>query len=135
MFKKALNNTSLILFALISCSSTGVSGTESAEAKTVGKPNIVLILADDMSWFDVGAYHRQFDYVPNNAITPNIDRVASEGMLFTRSFTATAMCAPTRMQLYTGLYPVRSGAYGNHTRFYDNVKSSCLLYTSEAADE
>ena len=128
MFTKGLNITSLILLALISGSSPGVSGTESAEAKTVGKPNIVLILADDMSWFDVGAYHRQFDYVPNNAITPNIDRVASEGMLFTRSFTATAMCAPTRMQLYTGLYPVRNGAYGNHTRVYDNVKSAAHYF-------
>ncbi|MBQ77656.1 MAG: sulfatase atsG [Cellvibrionales bacterium] len=128
MFKKALNITSLILLALISGSSPGVSGTESAEAKTASKPNIVLVLADDMSWFDVGAYHRQFDYVPNNAITPNIDRVASEGMLFTRSFTATAMCAPTRMQLYTGLYPVRNGAYGNHTRVYDNVKSAAHYF-------
>ena len=87
------------------------------------KPNIILVLADDMSWFDVGAYHKMFDYVPKNAITPNIDKIAEEGMLFTRAFTATAMCGVTRQQLYTGIYPVRSGAYGNHTRVKENTKS------------
>lgn len=90
---------------------------------TEKKPNIILVLADDMSWFDVGAYHRIFDYVPKNAITPNIDKIAKEGMLFTRAFTATAMCGVTRQQLYTGIYPVRSGAYGNHTRVYEGTKS------------
>lgn len=87
-------------------------------------PNIVLVLADDLSWFDVGAYHQAIDYAPKNAITPNIDKIAEEGMMFTRSFTATAMCAVTRQQLYTGIYPVRNGAYGNHTRVYDGVKSA-----------
>lgn len=91
---------------------------------TPSSPNIVLVLADDMSWFDVGAYHQAIDYAPKNAITPNIDKIAEEGMMFTRSFTATAMCAVTRQQLYTGIYPVRNGAYGNHTRVYDGVKSA-----------
>lgn len=90
---------------------------------TFKTPNIVLMLADDMSWFDVGAYHQRRDDVPKNAITPNIDKVAQQGMMFTRAFTATAMCAVTRQQLYTGLYPVRNGAFGNHTRVYDEVKS------------
>ena len=81
---------------------------------TTKSPNIVLVLADDMNWFDIGAYHRMFDYAPKNAITPNIDILAKEGMLFTQSFTATAMCSVTRQQLYTGLYPIH-GAYGNHT--------------------
>ncbi|MGB1340658.1 MAG: sulfatase-like hydrolase/transferase, partial [Cycloclasticus pugetii] len=91
---------------------------------TPSSPNIILVLADDMSWFDVGAYHQAIDYAPKNAITPNIDKIAEEGMMFTRSFTATAMCAVTRQQLYTGIYPVRNGAYGNHTRVYDGVKSA-----------
>ena len=95
--------------------------TNSSDAE---KPNIILVLADDMSWFDVGAYHKMFDYVPKNAITPNIDKIAEEGMLFTRAFTATAMCGVTRQQLYTGIYPVRSGAYGNHTRVKENTKSN-----------
>ena len=44
-------------------------------------------------------------------------------MRFTRCFTATAMCAPTRQQLYTGIFPVRNGAYPNHSRVYDGTKS------------
>jgi uncharacterized sulfatase len=46
--------------------------------------------------------------------TPHIDALARQGMRFTHTFTGTAMCAPSRQQLYTGLYPVRSGAYPNH---------------------
>ena len=91
-------------------------------------PNIILVLADDMNWFDIGAYHQLFDYTPKNAITPNIDNLASEGMLFTQSFTSTAMCGVTRQQLYTGIYPIRNGAYGNHTRVYDGVKSAAHYF-------
>ena len=71
-------------------------------------PNILILLADDLTWTDVGAYGA------NHLATPNIDRLAAEGMQFTHAFTSTAMCAPTRQQLYTGLFPVRSGAYPNH---------------------
>jgi uncharacterized sulfatase len=72
------------------------------------RPNILLVLADDQTGSDSGAYgNRQ---VP----TPSIDRLAREGMRFDAAFTSTAMCAPSRQQLYTGLYPVRSGAYPNH---------------------
>ncbi|MEE3240866.1 MAG: sulfatase [Pseudomonadota bacterium] len=118
----------ILLYLLLSAGTFTASAISSASIKPASKPNIVLILADDMNWFDVGAYHKQFDYLPKNAITPNIDKIASEGMLFSRSFTATAMCAPTRMQLYTGVYPVRNGAYGNHTRVYDDVKSAAHYF-------
>ena len=81
------------------------------------KPNILLILADDQTARDNGCYGHP------DVKTPNIDRLAAEGMRFTRAFTATAMCAPTRQQLYTGLFPVRNGAYPNHSRVYDGTKS------------
>ena len=81
------------------------------------QPNIVLVIADDQSWFDAGCY--------GNPVvkTPNIDRLAREGMRFDRAFTATAMCAPTRQQLYTGLFPVRSGAFPNHSKVKPGTKS------------
>lgn len=81
------------------------------------KPNILLFLADDMTWRDCQPYGN------NDVLTPNMSRLAGEGMCFNNMFTATAMCAPTRQQLYTGLFPVRSGAYPNHSRVYDGVKS------------
>jgi len=83
----------------------------------MSKPNIVICLGDDHSWHDIGCYGSK------DAKTPNIDRIARKGMRFTHAFTATAMCAPTRSQLYTGLYPVRNGAYPNHSFVYPNVKS------------
>ena len=81
------------------------------------RPNIMLIIGDDMTWEDCGPYGSK--QVP----TPNMARLAQEGMCFDAMFTSTAMCAPTRQQLYTGMYPVRNGAYPNHSKVYDGVKS------------
>ena len=94
-----------------------------AETADTQKPNIILFLTDDTNWFDIGPYDRLYDYTPGNAITPNLDKLASEGMMFTSAFTATAMCSPTRQQLYTGIYPVRNGAYPNHGVAYEGTKS------------
>jgi len=81
------------------------------------QPNVLLIIADDQTWHDAGCYGNEVIQ------TPNIDRLAEQGMRFTHCFTATAMCAPTRQQLYTSVFPVRNGAYPNHSRVYDGVQS------------
>ncbi len=86
-------------------------------ARAADRPNIVLFICDDMTWTDAGCYGSP------DAKTPNLDKLASEGMRFTRCFTSTAMCAPTRQQLYTGLWPVRSGAFPNHSRVHAGTKS------------
>ncbi|UPK75394.1 sulfatase-like hydrolase/transferase [Nocardioidaceae bacterium SCSIO 66511] len=65
------------------------------------KPNIVLILADDMGFSDAGCYGGDID-------TPNIDSLATRGMLFTNA-TNEARCAPSRAALLTGLHPTQSG--------------------------
>ncbi len=81
------------------------------------KPNILLFLADDLSWHDLGPYG-------NNAVeTPHLDQLAAEGMTFEYAFNSAPMCAPTRMSLYSGIHPVRNGGYPNHGRAYDWVKS------------
>jgi len=110
--------------ALTGCRATiGAAGAETRRAHGaaggpgVKKPNILLIVADDQTWCDNGCYGNP------DVKTPHIDRLASEGMRFTHCFTATAMCAPTRQQLYTGLFPVRNGAYPNHSRVYDGTRS------------
>jgi uncharacterized sulfatase len=79
------------------------------------RPNIVLVMADDLTWNACEPYGSR------DVRTPALARFAREGMCFDRMFTATAMCAPTRQQLYTGLYPVRNGAYPNHSRIHDGV--------------
>ena len=81
------------------------------------KPNFLIVIGDDMTWHDCEPYGSP------QVKTPHLTRLAQEGMCLDGMFTATAMCAPTRQQLYTGMYPVRNGAYPNHSRVYDGVKS------------
>ncbi len=101
----------------------GAAAVAAARAAAAGrppaakKPNVLLIIADDQTWRDNGCYGNP------DVKTPNIDRLAAEGMRFTHCFTATAMCAPTRQQLYTGVFPVRNGAYPNHSKVYPGTKS------------
>ncbi len=80
-------------------------------------PNIVFILADDCTNWDIACYGSV------DSKTPNIDKLASEGMKFNRCYEAAPMCSPTRHNIFTGLYPVKSGAYPNHTRANDGTKS------------
>lgn len=86
-------------------------------AASAAPPNVVIVIADDMAWNDCGAYGSK------QVRTPNIDRLAKQGMTFTQAFTATAMCSPTRQQLFTGIFPVRNGAYPNHSRVKAGTKS------------
>ncbi|WP_206365291.1 sulfatase family protein [Sphingobacterium corticibacterium] len=81
------------------------------------QPNIVLILADDCSSVDIGAYGSP------DSRTPTLDRLAKEGILFNNAYQSTPVCSPTRQNLLTGLSPFRSGAYPNHTEVRDTVKS------------
>jgi arylsulfatase len=68
------------------------------------KPNVLLILADDVGWFDVSAYHRGI----MGSSTPNIDRVAAEGAMFTDAY-AEASCTAGRAAFITGQIPLRTG--------------------------
>jgi arylsulfatase len=68
------------------------------------RPNVLLILADDVGWFDVGAYHRGM----MGGRTPHIDRVAAEGVLLTDCY-AQASCTAGRAAFITGQLPLRTG--------------------------
>ena len=87
------------------------------DAEPAPRPNVVMVLSDDHTKTDTGCYG-------STAVrTPHIDRLAREGMRFRNAFTATAMCVPSRATLYTGLYPMRHGAWPNHSRVFDGVRS------------
>jgi uncharacterized sulfatase len=81
------------------------------------KPNVVVIIADDLATNELGCYGGQ------NIATPNIDRIAREGVRFTNNFASCAMSVPIRASLYTGLYPVRHGSFRNHKNSYPNIQS------------
>lgn len=97
---KAIAWSVLLAGAVCAGSSNCAFGTESRtpEAK---KPNIVVILADDMGYSDIGAYGGE---IP----TPNIDALAAHGVRFSNFYNA-ARCSPTRASLLTGLYPHQAG--------------------------
>lgn len=86
-------------------------------AATTARPNFVIIIGDDCSYSDLNLYGGK------NAKTPNINALAKESMMFNYCFQAAPMSSPTRHCLYTGVYPVRNGAYPNHTFCYDTIAS------------
>ena len=104
-----------LLFVLFACRD-GAQVSESADEHQT-RPNIVILLGDDHTGRDIGAYGNP------DVITPNIDDLSREGINFRRAFTSTAMCSPTRHQLYTGLFPIRSGAFPNHGISYPGTRS------------
>lgn len=67
----------------------------------VPPPNVVLILADDLGWWDLGCYGSEFHQ------TPHLDRFAAQGMRFTDAYAACNCCSPTRAAILTGKYPAR----------------------------
>lgn len=77
-------------------------GEDLCARDTVPKPNIIIIYADDVGYGDIGAYGA--DLIP----TPNIDRMAKEGLLFTQAYATAATCTPSRYSLLTGEYAFRN---------------------------
>ena len=70
-------------------------------AEPPARPNVVLILADDLGWTDLACYGSDLHE------TPHLDRLAAEGMKFTQAYSACTVCSPTRASILTGKYPAR----------------------------
>lgn len=93
-------------FALLAVTMFLIAGNNKAEAQaaTAKKPNILVIMGDDVGWFNVGAYHRGI----MSGKTPNLDKLASQGMLLT-DYYAEASCTAGRANFITGEIPLRTG--------------------------
>lgn len=107
-------NTRLYLFALIlllvSCNQERIT-TDKNKSET--KPNILFIAIDDLRP-ELGCYGSEI------AITPNIDKLASQGLLFNRAYCQQAICSPSRASLMTGARPETIGIIENYTYFRDS---------------
>ena len=96
-----LIENSLRLIAITSAGSFALSVTNCLCQSSVSKPNIVLIMADDMGYSDIGCFGSEIN-------TPNLDRLARQGIRFTQFYNASRSC-PTRASLLTGLYQHQTG--------------------------
>ena len=100
-----MNRKTSLLFVLVIILFIGTACSKSVDKKK--QPNIIFILADDMGYSDLGCYGSELIQ------TPNIDRLASEGMKFTHHYAGNSVCAPSRCSLMTGLHTGHCQVRGN----------------------
>lgn len=94
----------------------GCHAKDSFDGPERPRPNIVLIVADDLGWGDLGCYGQP------RIDTPHLDRLAAEGMLFRRFYAGSTVCAPSRSALLTGQHTGHTG----HTRIRGNKRQELL---------
>lgn len=107
-----MNKQKLLLnwSAYITASLPFWSGSASAVQPKAESPNFVFIFADDLGWGDLGCYGN------NRIITPHIDALAAEGMIFTHGYVSGSVCSPSRVTCLTGLFPARTGVHAHFAR-------------------
>jgi len=98
--------------------------------KSLSKPNIIFILADDLSWGDLGCYGQQ------KIKTSNIDRIAREGIMFTQAYAGNSVCAPSRSCLMEGKHPgharVRGNGYNSYRESLQKGDSTVAMMLKQA---
>ena len=93
-----------LVFASLFLATTMTILPAAAQQQQQRRPNILVIMGDDVGWFNIGAYHQGI----MSGKTPNLDRLASEGMRFT-DYYAEASCTAGRANFITGELPIRTG--------------------------
>jgi arylsulfatase A-like enzyme len=111
-----INNKGIALTAFV------LAGIPNAWARETSNPdkvpvNIVLFVADDLGANDISPYGNRV------VRTPNIGRLASESLLFSRAFASSPTCSPSRASIYTGMMPFRNGAHANHAGIKENIRT------------
>ncbi|AQQ09512.1 Arylsulfatase [Sedimentisphaera cyanobacteriorum] len=116
---KRRNFIKLAGFAAFSSMLPDVSADYSFSNETnSSRPNVLVIMADDCTFSDLPLYRGR------NAYTPNINQLASEGLVFNKAYLSEAMCLPCRSELQTGLHPISNGASWNHSKCRNDIKST-----------
>ncbi len=108
---------STLLLVVVTLTHVALTREPDSTDRGDARPNLLLILADDLTWRDLG-------FAGNAEVkTPHLDRLASQSMYLRHMFASAPMCTPVRSALYTGMYGVRSGAYPNHSRTHAGTRS------------
>ncbi len=115
-------NRKTVIPALLLCLLVGLFNRVAIAQK---KPNILVIISDDHTMNSIGAYGSTF------GVTPHIDKLASEGMVFNRSFVTNSICAPSRAVLLTGKFSHKNGHINNLSRF-NSTQPQFHHYLNEA---
>ncbi len=92
--------------ALLAVAALGCACGGAPPAAAPGTPNVLLITADDLGWYDLSSYGNR------DVVTPNLDRLAAEGVRFSRAFVPASSCSSSRAALTTGQYPHTNGVTG-----------------------
>ena len=111
------------IFLITSISLVQCTFGESPASKEALKPNIVVVMADDMGWGDSGTYGHKF------IKSPSMDKLAARGMKFTQGYSACGVCSPSRSAILTGRTPYRNGVWrhlsGSHAA---HLRASEITY-------
>ena len=113
MFNRRDLLSSSLIAAVALCFAANLTNAE----ETRDKPNIILFISDDHGWADSGAYGDEY------VQTPNIDRLAKQGMRFDSAFAASPLCSPSRCVIQTGLMPHRNGGHKFGTPIHKGIKT------------
>ena len=114
-----MNLSALRVYAIVFCLLPALSG-RSAESPPDSRPNILFIMADDHAWQAVSAYGESRHLIQ----TPNIDRLAHEGVRFDRCIVNNSLCGPSRAAIITGTYSHINGFYNNSTCRFDSTQTT-----------
>jgi uncharacterized sulfatase len=105
---------------MITVAANGSAIAQGGDAgETNGKMNFLIFVADDLDKEYYGCYGNE------KTASPTVTKLAQQGMVFDNAFTGMAICSPSRSMLYTGKYPLRNGAFKNHSAIYKGSKTVC----------
>jgi hypothetical protein len=106
MVQRACLTLSIALLAALHAAAPSLAADANADANK-GRPNILFIFCDDHAYQALSAYGHGLNQ------TPNLDRIAKQGMLFENCFVTNSLCGPSRAVVQTGKYSHLNGYYGN----------------------
>ncbi len=103
------------LLLLLCCVALLAGVNHQSSASQPGKPNVIFILADDLGWGDLSVYGHE------RLKTPNLDKLAEQGTLFTQFYVNGSVCSPSRCAFLTGQYPARHRIHGHYAAPQQNT--------------